>query len=101
MRCSHETDLTDESWAFIEPLIPPEGLATCNRTVNTGEVANAMLYPARTGSQWPRRWVVGRTLAWFGTYRPVSKDYEFALKSSEAMIVMGMINTTIRQLAPG
>jgi putative transposase len=32
------------------------------------------------------RWVVERTFAWIGRYRRMSKDYEYLIESSEAMI---------------
>ena len=41
----------------------------------------------------PRRWVVERTLAWFGRYRRLSKDYEKLTESSEAMIYLASIHT--------
>jgi putative transposase len=39
----------------------------------------------------PRRWVVERTLAWLNSAGRLSKDYEFHLQSSEAMIYAAMI----------
>lgn len=53
-RASYSTDLTDEQWAILEPLIPP---ARTNRggrprTVNMREVINTILYLNRTGCQW-------------------------------------------------
>ena len=34
----------------------------------------------------PRRWVVERTFAWLGNYRRLSKDYEYWVYASDAMI---------------
>jgi transposase len=48
----------------------------------------------------PKRWIVERTLAWFGKYRRMSKDYEFLPNSSEAMIRWAMVNRMLRHLAP-
>ena len=39
----------------------------------------------------PRRWVVERTLGWFGRYRRLSKDYERTTSSSEAWVRVAMI----------
>ena len=47
----------------------------------------------------PRRWVVERSFAWINKYRRLSKDYEHLLKSSEAMIMISVINLMVRRLA--
>jgi putative transposase len=46
-----------------------------------------------------RRWVVERTFSWFGNARRLSKDYEYHLQSSEAMIYAAMIRIMVRRLA--
>ena len=48
----------------------------------------------------PRRWVVERTLGWFGQYRGLSKEYEGLPQSSEAMVLIVMIQVMLRRLAP-
>ena len=48
----------------------------------------------------PRRWVVERTLGWFGRYRRLSKDYEESPDSSEAVILIAMINLMVHRLEP-
>jgi putative transposase len=47
----------------------------------------------------PHRWVVERTFAWLGSFRRMSKDYEFNTSTSEAMIHLAMINIMTRRLA--
>lgn len=47
----------------------------------------------------PRRWVVERTFAWLSNYRRLSKDYEECVKSSEGMIYIASIHTTLKSLA--
>jgi putative transposase len=47
----------------------------------------------------PRRWVVERTFAWLSNYRRLSKDYEYHLQSSEAMIYAAMTHLMVRRLA--
>ncbi len=46
----------------------------------------------------PRRWVVERTLAWFGKYRRLSKDYERCPQSSEGMIYAASIATMLGRI---
>lgn len=47
----------------------------------------------------PRRWLVERTLAWFGRYRRLSKDYEYLPETSESMIYAAMTHLMLRRLA--
>ena len=49
----------------------------------------------------PKRWIVERTLGWFGRYRRMSKDYEALPATSESMVYLLMINVMVHRLAPG
>jgi transposase len=46
----YPSDLTDEEWAYVEPLIPP-GKGKMRR-VNVREVINGIMYILSTGCQW-------------------------------------------------
>ena len=48
----YPSDLTDEEWAHIEPLIPPAKHGGRRREVNVREVVNAIMYLLSTGCQW-------------------------------------------------
>ena len=48
-RKPYATDLTDEQWAILEPLVPPEKHGGRHREVNMREVVNTILYINRTG----------------------------------------------------
>lgn len=52
-RKSYPSDLTDEQWSLLEPLISSEEAKTGRpREVNYREVINAILYLNRSGCQW-------------------------------------------------
>jgi putative transposase len=46
----------------------------------------------------PRRWVVERSLGWFGRWRRLSKDYEALPEVSEAMVTMAAIRLMLHRL---
>ncbi|GAB6052506.1 IS5-like element ISRhru6 family transposase [Magnetospira thiophila] len=48
----YASDLTDEEWCVIMPLLPPAKKLGRRRMTNLREVLNAILYMARTGCQW-------------------------------------------------
>ena len=51
-RKPYPSDLTDEQWEWIEPLIPKPRKAGRPREVDMREVVNAILYLSRSGCQW-------------------------------------------------
>lgn len=53
-RKPYATDLTDERWEIVEPLIPPAKNAHGGRPrkKSTRQVVNTILYLTRTGCQW-------------------------------------------------
>src|SRR4028119_186359 len=79
----YPSDLTDEEWAIIAPLIPPAKRGGNKRTIDERAVVNGVMYILSTGCQWAalpkdlpprstvndylRRWDEDRTLdrAWF------------------------------------
>lgn len=46
----------------------------------------------------PMRWIVERTFGWLNAYRRLSKDYEYRIDSSEAMIYLAMIRLMLKRL---
>ena len=48
----YPSDLTDDEWALIDPMIPSAKHGGRRRTVNLREVMNAVLYVLTTGCQW-------------------------------------------------
>jgi putative transposase len=51
-RKPYPTDLSDEQWQLLEPMLPPPFLVGRKRTVDLREVVNAIFYVARTGCPW-------------------------------------------------
>jgi putative transposase len=51
-RRPYPSDISDEEWAILEPLIPLEKPGGRPRTTNMREVINAIWYVLRTGCQW-------------------------------------------------
>ena len=47
----------------------------------------------------PRRWVVERSLGWFGRWRRLSKDYEALPEVAEAMLTLAAIRLMLHRLA--
>jgi putative transposase len=52
VRKAYRSDLTDEQWEMIQPLLPPTKSGGRPRTVDLREVVNTLFYQARTGVQW-------------------------------------------------
>jgi len=48
----YPSDLTDDEWALVEPLIPPAKRGGNKRSVNVREVVNGLMYILSTGCQW-------------------------------------------------
>ncbi len=48
----YPSDLTDDEWGLVEPLIPPGKTGGGKRRVNMREVVNGLLYILSTGCQW-------------------------------------------------
>jgi transposase len=48
----YPSDLMDEEWQLVEPLIPPGKPGGGKRTVNMREVVNGLMYVLSTGCQW-------------------------------------------------
>ena len=48
----YPSDLTDEEWALVDPLIPPARRGGGKRTVIMRNVMNGIMYVLSTGCQW-------------------------------------------------
>jgi len=51
-RLRYPSDLTDDEWYLVEPLIPPSKRGGDKRTVILREVVNGLMYILSTGCQW-------------------------------------------------
>jgi transposase len=48
----YPSDLTDDEWSHIEPLIPPAKRGGRKRAVDPREIVNGVMYVPSTGCQW-------------------------------------------------
>ena len=67
LRKAYFTDVTDEQWALVEPLLPGAKPGGRPRDVNLREVLNAILHVNRSGCQWellPKSTVFHDFAAW-------------------------------------
>jgi putative transposase len=93
MRKPYRSDLTDEQWALIQPLLPPAKSGGRPRSVDLREVVNTLLYQARTGVQWdylphdlsPKSTVWDYFVAWGqdGTWQTIVDALRTAVRRSE------------------
>ena len=51
-RLRYPSDVTEEEWSHVEPLLPPAKRGGAKRTVDLREVVNGLLYVLSTGCQW-------------------------------------------------
>jgi putative transposase len=51
-RTHYPSDLTDDQWQIIKPLIPPAEPGGRHRSVDMREVINGVLYLSRSGCSW-------------------------------------------------
>ncbi len=89
----YSSDMTDEEWQIVKPLLPPPCKRGRSRTVSPREVVNAVLSIATTGCQWrllpkdfpPRSTGQGDFYCWrdHGTLESIN----FALVSAAVSVV--------------
>ena len=92
-RMRYETDLTDEEWQLLRPLIPPAKPGGRPRTTNMREVMNAIFDFLRSGCQWrllPHDFPPWGTVWWFfwnwrkdGTWREIHDFFRRKLRRAE------------------
>jgi putative transposase len=64
----YPSDLTDEEWSSIEPLLPPPAKRGRKRTTDLREVVNALRYMVRSGCEWrmlPMHFPPWQTVYWW------------------------------------
>ena len=64
----YDSDLTDEEWELVAPVIPPPKRGGGKRTVNIREVINGIFYVLWTGCQWkalPKDFPPKSTVHWY------------------------------------
>jgi putative transposase len=64
----YPSDLTDEEWALVEPLLPPPARTGRKRRTDLREVLNAIRYMVRSGCEWrmlPVHFPPWQTIYWW------------------------------------
>jgi len=64
----YDSDLTEEQWQLIEPLLPPPAAVGRREKHPRREIVNAILYVVRTGCAWrllPREFPPWQTVFWY------------------------------------
>jgi len=46
----------------------------------------------------PKRWIVGRSLAWLNNFRRLSKDYEMSVCSAQAVCTIAAFRTLLKRV---
>ena len=81
-RLRYPSDVTDDEWAHIAPLIPPAKRGGRRRSVDVREVVNGLMYILSTGCQW----------------RAIHKDFENRTRTARAFILLASIRLMLRRL---
>jgi transposase len=71
----YPSDLTDDEWAHVAPLIPPAKIIVL-----------------------PKRWIVERTIAWLNRCRRLAKDWENLNRKALAFLRLASIRLMLRKL---
>ena len=117
-RLRYPSDLTDEEWALVEPLIPPAKRGGRRRTVVVRQVVNGAMFAQAVAEHLPKlaveivkrsdkakgfevlpmRWVVERALAWLNRCRRLAKDFENLTDNALAFLRLASIRLMLRRL---
>ncbi len=46
----------------------------------------------------PKRWIVERTFSWFENFRRLSRDFEYLLESSQAMLYLASLKLLLNKI---
>jgi len=90
-----------EKYSTIEKFCGDEGYRKSFEEDVLAELGIGVDISARIKPGWellPKRWVVERTFAWANNSRRLSKDYEIAIKSEEAIFMISHSRTLLRRL---
>ncbi len=84
-RKPYPTDLSDEQWQLLKPMLPPPSLVGRKREVDLREIANALFYVKRAGCAW--RLVPHEFPAWQTVYYYFRKwrDAEWFVKLNDKL----------------
>jgi transposase len=82
----YPSDLTDDEWAYVEPLIPPARRGGGKRQVDIQAVMNGVMYILSTGCQWRYiPWIVERDWPRIGSISIAAKAMQSLMKSPDGL----------------
>ncbi len=118
IRERYATDLSDEEFALIEPLLPP-AKRLGRKLTEARVILNALFYLIRAGCAWrrlakcfppfttkqnrfyalPKRWIVERSFGWLNRARRLAKDFETLIERSRAWLLLALAALLVRRVA--
>ncbi len=84
----YPTDLTDEEWSLIEPMMPPTRCRGRPRKTDLREVVNALRYLVRSGCGWemlPKDFPPWQTVYWW--FRALMRRFQFSTIHNMAVMI--------------
>ena len=95
----YPSDLTDEEWAHVEPLIPPARRGALAKMLSRVKIEIVKRSDQAKGFvTLPKRWIVERSIAWLNRCRRLAKDWENLNVTALMFLRFASIRLMLRRL---